>query len=258
MGRFDFHPPNSVLDEDVGFRTGAKGTHTSRTMMSTELRAVLEAGGEASPDQLILEDNLLGKATHSGRQLSWQRLRELHGLEQAVPIFRALDAAWRRDSAALPLLALLSALARDPLLRATARPVLSLAPGSELIRDSVRHALASAVGGRLSPDTLDKVLRNAASTWAQSGHLEGRTFKRRRKVAATPAALAFALWLGQAAGFVGEDLLLNGWIAALDLEPSELQLVLERARAAGLLDVRQLGARPEIDATRLSTLRVSA
>jgi hypothetical protein len=39
------------------------------------------------------------------------------------------------------------------------------------------------------------VCRNAASSWAQSGHLEGRTFKKRRKVVAPPATAAFAIYL---------------------------------------------------------------
>ncbi len=71
MGRYDFHPPGRPLDAGAGFRDGAKGTHKSRTMMLEELRAVLEAEGEGAPERLVLEDNILGKSTLSGRQLSW-------------------------------------------------------------------------------------------------------------------------------------------------------------------------------------------
>ena len=69
---------------------------------------------------------------------------------------------------------LLAALARDPLLMASAPAILTLAPGTEMFRQAMRDALRSAVGDRLNDATLDKVIRNAASSWTQSGHLRGR------------------------------------------------------------------------------------
>lgn len=248
-----------ALDLNAGFREGPRGTHTSRTSMSVELEKILRAGAVGEQlETLVLEANALEKATMAGRALSLQRLTELYALDHEVPLFRVLRKLWDRDPGSLPLLALLAALARDPLLRATARPVVGLAPGSELMRDTMRYALAGVVGGRLNDATLDKVVRNASSSWAQSGHLKGRTFKRRRKVTATPAALAFAIWLAQAAGFAGEEILSSAWVTVLDLDPAELRAALERARAAGLVDVRQLGSRLEIDASRLSTTAEAA
>lgn len=250
MARFEF---TRDVEDAAGFRLGDKGTQTSRTIMLAELERVLKAG--VAGDDLkrqVIEENLLEKSTTSGRTLTLQRLRELYGLELTSPIFRVLRTLWERDPKSLPQLAVLASLARDPLLRATARPVLGLAPGSELMRDTVRNAVASAVGDRLNEATLDKVIRNAASSWCQSGHLTGRTFKRRTRVAASPAAMAFAIWLAQAAGFKGQDILQSGWIQVLDLEPGEVAPMLERARAAGLITVRQLGAVTEIDASRLS------
>ena len=256
MGSFDFI---ASVKDDAGFRDGAKGTHTSRTMMVEELQHVLRAGshGEAL-ERAVIEDNILEKATTSGRALTLQRLRELYGLDSSIPLFRTLSALWARDAKSLPLLALLAALARDPLLRATAKPLIGLAEGSELMRDSLRNAVLEAVGSRLNEATVDKVVRNASSSWVQSGHLVGRTFKRRVNVAATPAAMAFAVWLAQAAGFTGEEILSSGWVAVLDLEPADRRTMLERVRAAGLVDVRQLGSELEIDASRLSGLGASA
>ena len=46
-------------------------------------------------------------------------------------------------------------------------------------------------------DALEKLCRNAASTWSQSGHLEGRSFKRRRTVLALPTTASFAIYLAQ-------------------------------------------------------------
>jgi len=247
------------VDGDAGFREGAKGTHTSRTIMVAELERVLQSGvAGAELRRAVIDDNLLEKATTSGRELTLQRLGELYALDAAAPIFRTLRSLWAKDAKSLPLLSALAALARDPLMRVTAKPVLGLATGSELMRDSMRNAISAAVGSRLNEATLEKVVRNAASSWAQSGHLTGRTFKRRTKVTASPAAMAFAVWLAQAAGFKGDDILSSGWVAVLDLEPSERRAMLERARAAGLVDVKQHGSRLEIDATRLTGMGAAA
>ena len=97
------------------------------------------------------------------------------------------------------------------------------------------------MASRLNDATLDKVARNAASTWAQSGHLVGRTFKRRRLVLPTPAAMAFALWLAQAAGFRGEQLLASPWVAVLDCSPSNARSEALEAKRLGLMDLRAAG-----------------
>lgn len=168
-------PPNGPL-----FHSGPRGTHTSRTIMSGDLLNVLDS---VTPDttnigHAIVDGNLLGKPTASGRQIAFQRLKELYGLDPTNQLFRVLLKLYRMDRDAVAQLALLAALARDPLLRATAKPVLGLAAGSELMRDTVRNALTNEVGDRLNPAVLDKVVRNAASSWTQSGHLEGRTWRR--------------------------------------------------------------------------------
>jgi len=254
MTRFSFSYDESPLNNSLGFREGAQGTHTSRTMMSTELARLLEAGADASSAQrLIVEENILGKATMAGRRLALQRLRELYALDRTVPVYQVLADLWKREPQSLPQLALLAALARDPLLRVTAKPILVLPPGRELVRDEIRHAISTSVGARLNPATLDKVVRNTASSWTQSGHLVGHTFKKRRRIEAKPAALAFAIWLAQASGFTGNDVLSNGWVTTLDLDQERLEILLERVRAAGLVEIRQLGPHVEINSSRLLT-----
>jgi len=242
-----------AIDPDAGFREGQKGTHTSRTIMLAELTRVLstELAGDALTEAIIHE-NVLEKSTTSGRTLTLQRLKELYGLDDAIPLYRVLSYLWARERIALPILALLASLARDPLMRASAKPVVGLAEGSELMRDSLRSALSAAVGARLNEATLEKVVRNTSSSWTQSGHLVGRTFKRRSHVSASPAAMAFAVWLSQAAGFKGDKILSSGWVGILDLAPTEQAAMLERARSAGLVHVRQVGSHQEIDASHLS------
>lgn len=255
MAKLAFLSRNDQADVGAGFRQGPRGTHSSRTIMLDELSSLIASDGLSSDiRKLILEDNVLGKSTSSGRALTLQRLKELYSFDSAVPIFRVFLGLAHRDPAALPQLALLMAIARDPLLRASARAVLGLAPDSQLMRDSMRNAIASAVGNRMNEAVLDKVVRNAASSWTKTGHLIGRTIKRRAHVRANLTAFAFALWLAHKAGFGGAELLDNGWIAALDLDPSAARVFAERAHAAHLINFRTVGESFEFDFSPLERL----
>lgn len=239
----------------AGFRFGAKGTHTSRTLMLSDLEAVLASVPAGSPctryGHAIIEENCLGKPTVATRHLTLQRLTELYALDPDVPLFRIMRQLWDLEYSAHGLLALLCAIARDPLLRATAEPVLSLQPGAELLRDPVRRAVRENVGSRLSDATLEKVLRNAASSWTQSGHLEGRTFKKRKLVNATAACAALALYLAYVAGFRGPEIFTSGWFAVLDCTPSRARDLVFEAKRFGILDVRVADDVIDLDLARL-------
>ncbi len=213
-----------------------------------ELLAVVPA--EASrPDyaSAIIEDNVLRKQTLATRRLTNQRLGELYGLDPTVPLFRVLRRLWSMDEDGHPLLAMLCALARDPLLRPTAGVVLSLRPGAELVRTTYRRAIRAAVGDRLNDAVLDKVARNTASSWTQSGHLDGRVRKVRRRVHPTVGSVALALWLGHIEGHGGEALLASFWTRVLDAAGEALVPMVLRARQMGLLGARIGGGVVEID-----------
>ena len=66
-------------------------------------------------------------------------------------------------------------------------------------------ALIEVAGDRLNSETLDKVVRNAASSWTQAGHLRGRGRKTRQQVQATPVVAAYALFIGFATGRRGSS-----------------------------------------------------
>jgi hypothetical protein len=248
-----FH--NDKLPMPNGFRVGARGTHSSRTIMLNELALLFSATGFSGDlKKAIVDDNALGKSSGSGRALSLQRLSELYCFDSKVPAFRIFRVLCKRDPTALSQLALLMAIARDPLLRASARPILGLAPNSELMRDSVRNAIASAVGSRMNEAVLNKVVRNTASSWTKTGHLVGRTLKRRARVHANQTAFVFALWLAQQSGFVGAEIFDNGWMAALDLNPAAARSLAERAHVTGLINYRTLGDNFELDTSPLERL----
>ena len=209
--------------------------------LSSLLRQCPPGATRADYVRALVEENCLGKQTQSTRKLSLQRLTELYGVDPAVPLFRLLRVFWNADEKAHRQLALLAALARDPLLRATAPVVFGEEPGDELARQQMTDALAQAVAGRLNDATLDKVVRNTASSWTQSGHFEGRGRKRRRKVEPSPASTAFALLLSFLMGSRGTNLFETVFSRALDRDVNELTFLAMDAKRLGFLDIKSGG-----------------
>jgi len=237
--------PETAAVAEFGFRFGERGTHTSRTLMFDELETVLESvppeDQRSAYANAVIHENVTDKRTAATRRLTNQRLGELYALDPAVPLFRVLRRCWMNDRLGRRLLALLCALARDPLLRATAPPVLTLRFGDELSRNAMTEAVASAVGGRLNDNMIDKVVRNASSSWTQSGHLNGRVRKIRQRVEPTPLATAYALLFGYILGLRGARLLGTLWATALDSTSDELIARAMDAKRLGFLDLKYAG-----------------
>jgi len=213
--------------------------------MLKELTELLRSvSTSASPDDFkraIIDENLLGKKTVATRKLTNQRLSELYALDNRVPIFRILRQLWNIDHSGRPLLAFMVAYARDPLLRLTLDAVLGARPGSMVLTANLDACFANRLGDRLNPSVRNKVARNAASSWTQSGHLKGRVKKLRSKPVGTPACVAFAMLLGYTSGIHGRAILSTDWIRILDLTYSELMALVEAAKRQGLIEFKQLG-----------------
>ena len=239
----------------AGMKFGERSVHTSRTIMLAELGDLLAAvpsgADRADYTAAIVDENVLGKATVATRRWTNQRLGEVYALDPRVPIFRVLRRLWLVDSPGRPLLAMLCALARDPLLRSTAPAVLALPVGAELVRARFVDGIQQVVNSRLNDAVLDKVARNAASSWAQSGHLHGRMRKMRTGVVPTPGSLAMALWLGALEGLGGQALLDCYWTRVLDRTGDALLPVAFEAKQLGLIHARAGGGVVEIDVSRL-------
>lgn len=243
--------------EELGFKSGVSGTHTSRTIMVDELSVLLASAGAATQREdfarLIVEENVLGKSTTSTRRITAQRLSELYALDTSVVLFRALVRLWPTDRDSHAVLALLCSLARDPLLRATAPSVLTLRDGQGFDRDAMAAALRAHAGARLNEAILDKVVRNAASSWTQSGHLNGRVLKRRQRIKPAPATVTMALLLGYLQGLRGPSVLRTAWCDVLDSTPETLAAMATRSSLAGHMRFRQAGEVIEISFPDLLT-----
>ncbi len=244
---------------EFGFRVGERGTHSTRTIMVRELTTLLNdvpARGTKDDYRAGVEtDNVLGKKTASTRSLTFKRLSELYALDRSVTLFRVLRECWDWNQGDRPVLAILCALARDPLLRITADPVLSARIGTIVTKATLRDAIAEETHGRLNSATVDKVARNAASSWTQSGHLQGRVRKVRSQAPAGEAAVAYALLLGYLEGVRGTALFDTLWARVLDRRPDELHRLAAAASRSGRFTYRHTGAVADIRFDTLLTKR---
>ena len=236
----------SQAHTSFGFRTGQKGVHNTGTIMLDDLAVLLNT---FPPDttkeayrEAVVEENALGKRTASTRKYNFQRLAELYALDPEVPVFRLLRRYWDADEGpGRPVVGMLCALARDPILRMTAGPVLALNPGAPFEKEALEQAVAEAAPGRFSPTSLAKIARMTGSSWTQSGHLDGRYNKVRARPEVTPPAVAYALVLGYLAGARGGQTFETFWARALDVPPDRLHDLAQEASRRGLLTYRNAG-----------------
>jgi hypothetical protein len=243
--------------KQMGFRFGASSTHTSRTIMLEELSELFgECSRSATRNDYItaiVDHNCLSKQTASNRRITGRRMRELYGLDPSLIVFRILRYYWYIDEKGRPLLALLAALARDPLLRVASTPILKMEPGEELSREQMVEVIRQRTGKRLNDSTVDKVARNASSSWTQTGHLEGRVRKIRRQVDPTPAVTAYALFLGYLLGIRGSGLFKTLWAKVLDRSQQELIQLTKEAKRLGFIDMSYSGGIVDISIDCLLT-----
>jgi hypothetical protein len=234
----------------VPVKTASGGTHTSRTMMLAELRRLLASRpATASVGEFrnaVLDENVLGKASQSGRQRALRYLRELYVLDSEVSLFRGLQHLWRLDENAQPLIALSSALRRDPSLRGTADTIIEAAPSSAISAEILAGAMKDAYPDSYSDAVAHKIGRNTASTWTQSGHLAGRSNKIRIKAQPTPHSVAYALYCAHLSGLQGEPLFDALEVRAQDAAPYLLHELAREASRKGFIDFRSAGGVTEV------------
>lgn len=143
------------LPSRFGFRSGDRRTHGSRSILLGDVRQLFAATSEHTGyDEYrvaIMEENVLGKGTASARFWGWKKLRELYGLHSRLAVFRCFRTLWESDPEGRPLLAVLCACARDPLLRISAATILKAPQGSVVTPDDLLGAIAEVAPDRFSP-----------------------------------------------------------------------------------------------------------
>jgi hypothetical protein len=255
--RIGVSPKNEKLPDDFGFRSGATSVLTSRTMMLSELVAILERvpakGNLPEFGRAVLEDNVLGKPTQTTRRTSRNRLTQLYSLDQRCVLYRAFRQLWEAEATGRPMLAYLVAVARDPLLRVMTPYVIERPTGSLFALEGVTGQLHIQWPGRFRSSTAVATAQRLASTWAQAGFLSGKLKKVRVRPVVTPTVATLALLQGYLSGRRGELLFDTCWVTTLDRQNDEIVALAEEASRQGWLSYRAAGAVTDVTFPRLLT-----
>lgn len=233
-----------------GFNESERSVHSSRTMMLAELELVMQGvNGEITPDSVreaILEQNILGKATQSGRRNTATKLISLYSFDFEEPLFHTFAILWSQSEHSRPVLGLLLAMCRDKILRTTGTPICQAEIGSPIAKESLYKCLASSFSSKYAETTLQSTTRNVASSWRQSGHILGESPIVRVKCHSDYLAFSFAAYIAYLRGLRGQNLLNSFWIKVLDFEAAELSNVITESHRRGLITTRKVGSIVEI------------
>tara|TARA_R110002051_G_scaffold72390_1_gene130807 strand:- start:8007 stop:8816 length:810 start_codon:yes stop_codon:yes gene_type:complete len=246
----------------MGFMSREGGVHMSRTMMLAELTTLLNSVEiDASPDQYqaaVCEQNCLAKPSGRSRQLTARHLTELYGLDPENPIFAGLRYFWCRDVEARPQLALLTATARDSLLRGAIVEILQQPPGTVITRDWTEKLIETCWPERFSPATRRSTAQNINGTLTKSGHLRGHVKKVRTLLEPTAGAVAYALYLAWLQGGRGELLLQSPYCKLLDCGTDRFLALAASASSRGLMVMRRVDNVIDVDFPALAPVVNSA
>ena len=228
-----------------GLRIDPTGTHLSSTLKLEEIRALLVQRPVPATVKTcrvsIVDHNLLGKPTASARRITFDRLRELYGLDTNLLVFRALDDLWSANESAQPMIALLCSTARDPILRAITPFVLRLPIGTTVTAQELAEEADHHFPGKFKPSSRERLGRNVSSSWEKAGLLAGRQTKTRANPQARPTSLAYALLLGHLCGKRGQALFTTLWATMLDAPIHKLMELAVVASRQGWIEYRASG-----------------
>lgn len=220
-------------------------------MVSSLQQLLLRLPADALPaayKTAVMDENLLGKSTASGREWAFRQLRRFYSFDPGVLLFRALRDLWAHDPSGQPLLALLCSLSRDQVLRASSSVILAAEFGATLDRTDFEAGIEEAFPGAYRDNTRRTAAGNIASSWTQSGHLRhaGRSAKVRVRACCPPAPVTYALMLGHLQGHRGQALFETVWARTLDRPTSQLVENAATASQLGMLEFRHAGGVMEI------------
>src|SRR5271157_2923069 len=144
------------------------------------------------------------------------------------------------------MLAFLTAVARDPLLRGMTPFVLRVPIGEVVGAHDIGSHLGEIYPGRFPPTTKHSTAQNLASSWTQAGYLQGKVRKVRARPLVTPVVLTYAVTLGHLCGLRGKMLVHSPWTDLLDRKPAELLDLAFAASSQGWINFKTAGGVVEI------------
>jgi hypothetical protein len=229
---------------NLGFRFGTSGPHSARSMMIEELKTLLLGRPESANLDDYREDievfNVLHKPTENARKYTFQPISTLYGLSPDIPLFKIFRQWWELSRESQSILALQLAIARDPILRTSAKIILPLQLGERLHREQVEDFLKQEYPDKYSAASLKSFAQNINGTWTQAGYLEGKAKKYRAQPKATYVNIAYALFLAHCHGLSGQRMFDSFWCQMLSQDKEHLFELAHRASLRGLINFKQI------------------
>lgn len=230
----------------LGFAFGKNSVHVSRTMMFEDLQRLLIYIDDPTREQAdyrraVVDDNCLGKRSSATRRLTYRFLVGLYSLDPSVILFRSLRYFWTRDELGQPLLALLCAYCRDPILRSTSSLLIDAPEGTVVRREDLEDLVETKEPGRFSKVTVTSIAQHVNSTFTKSGHLRGKAKKVRSRATPTVGSVSYALLLGYLSGARGVSLFETPYAKLLDCGTEQLIDMAQTASQRGWLVFNHVG-----------------
>lgn len=226
---------------------------SSRSGLLTDFRRVLENGGSESPAEirrLIMEENLLARATTSARSKLYKELKGRYLLDPAVPLFSAFMDEWKRVtiSEEKNLLAFVLLALNDRTVMLTSCewlfPHLRKA-GSDLRVGDLETFFAS-LGKTSHPEvskwtesTLKRVAQHYLATVRDCGLAQGAISKQAHRPALYAAPVRLLLRALQSTRFSPAEIVVHESFKILGIAPGEVSSALSELNRHGTIKFRQ-------------------
>jgi hypothetical protein len=230
----------------LGFSFKKSGAHVCRTMMLEDLEILLSSIDDVNATkeeyrEAVVDHNILKKRSYNNRLLSFGHLVSLYALDPSILLFKTLRFFWDRDKAGRPLLALLCAYARDPVLRISAEYALDLEQGEKVSIEETERIIESKFPGRFSKVTLRSTCQNVNSSWTKAGVFKGVINKKRSCPKATSANLSYSLFLGYLRGIRGKALFESEYNKILNISNDKATELAIEASGKGWINFKLIG-----------------
>jgi hypothetical protein len=200
--------------------------------MFAELEKVMDYSIDSNNYFESLGHNITGKKSSSGVEKTATYLKLLYGFDMNNWLFVAFKYFWKNaESSDKPLLAFVYAVNHDDLLAESIQVLLDIKPGEKASIELFDDYIEKCHPNQYSPNTRRSMAQNIASSWKQTGFIEGKVKNIRRQPEISFNVAGFSFLIAYLNGDRGDFIWNSTGVKALLLNESKLRdLAIECAR----------------------------